>query len=78
MATVVDIKVNDFVKIDGKDGGRVLSVVQPLGTYRMFKVKINTGQVRHVAGYRHCYALDSADIIKGVLTMSISASPYIT
>ncbi|XP_029643456.1 uncharacterized protein LOC115217879 [Octopus sinensis] len=52
MATVVDIKVNDFVKIDGKDGGRVLSVVQPLGTYRMFNVKINTGQVRHVAGYR--------------------------
>ncbi|CAI9731261.1 Hypothetical predicted protein [Octopus vulgaris] len=66
MATVVDIKVNDFDKIDSKDGGRVLSVVQPLGTYRMFKVKINTGQVRHVAGYRLTKVPETVSLTSGL------------
>ncbi|CAI9736250.1 Hypothetical predicted protein [Octopus vulgaris] len=74
MATVVDIKVNDFVKIDGKDGERVLSVVQPFGTYRMFKVKINTSQVRHVAGYRTMSSKESSAFLLTIVNNELRLS----
>ncbi len=36
---VVPIKVNDLVKIDGNLQGRVVRIVQPLGSYNIYVVK---------------------------------------
>ena len=47
-----EIRINDYIKIDAKDNGRVVSNVKPTGINKLFNIQTQSSEMWPVPRYR--------------------------
>ena len=48
MDSTGNLKINETVRVDGGPVGRIFNIFRPLGTYCVYEIKLDSGEMKQV------------------------------